>query len=66
MVNKPLNVMGWKIYQLDYDKEKGRWSELSVFQLVRDPWLPAVYVGLFMMSAGAVFMFGTSPDHQRS
>lgn len=66
MVNKPLNVMGWKIYQLDYDKEKGRWSELSVFQLVRDPWLPAVYVGLFMMLAGAVFMFGTSPDHQRS
>lgn len=66
MVNKPLDVMGWKIYQLDYDKDKGRWSELSVFQLVRDPWLPAIYVGLFMMLAGAVFMFGTSPDHQRS
>jgi hypothetical protein len=57
MVNKPLDAMGWKIYQLDYDKEKGRWSELSVFKLVRDPWLPAVYVGLFMMLAGAVLLF---------
>jgi hypothetical protein len=57
MVNKPLDVMGWKIYQLDYDKEKGRWSELSVFKLVKDPWLPIVYTGLFMMLAGAVFIF---------
>lgn len=56
-VNKPLDAMGWKIYQLDYDKEKGRWSETSVFQLVRDPWLPVVYAGFLMMLAGAVSLF---------
>jgi hypothetical protein len=56
-VNKPMNVMGWKIYQLDYDKEKGRWSEMSVFKLIKDPWLPAVYAGIFMMLAGAVGLF---------
>lgn len=56
-VNKPLDVDGWKVYQLSYDEVKGRWSETSVLELVRDPWLPAVYVGIFMLLAGAVLMF---------
>ena len=63
-VNKPLNVMGWKIYQLDYDKEKGRWSEASIFKLVKDPWLPSVYVGIFMMLAGAVCLFIRKNDNR--
>lgn len=46
-----------KIYQLSYDTSMGRWSETSVLELVRDPWLPFVYVGLGMMMLGAVFMF---------
>jgi hypothetical protein len=24
---------------------------------VRDPWLPAVYTGIFLMMAGAIFLF---------
>lgn len=56
-VNKPLAVNGWKIYQLDYDHERGRWSEYSVFELVRDPWLPYVYVGIGLLLLGAVLMF---------
>ena len=56
-VNRPLSVEGWKIYQLSYDTSMGRWSETSVLELVRDPWLPFVYVGLGMMMLGAVFMF---------
>lgn len=63
-VNKPLNVMGWKIYQLDYEKEKGRWSEASIFKLVKDPWLPSVYVGIFMMLAGAVCLFIRKNDNR--
>jgi len=56
-VNKPFHIDGWTIYQLGYDTEMGRWSELSVLELVRDPWLPVVYLGIFMMMAGAVFLF---------
>ena len=56
-VNKPLSVHGWKIYQYSYDASKGKESDISVFELVRDPWLPFVYAGLFMMLAGAVWLF---------
>lgn len=56
-VNKPLAVRGWKIYQLSYDEAKGAQSDISVFELVRDPWLPCVYCGIFMMMAGAAALF---------
>lgn len=56
-VNKPVKVSGWKIYQLSYDESKGKWSEVSVFELVRDPWLPVVYVGVIMMLLGTFAMF---------
>ena len=56
-VNKPYKIMGWNLYQLDYDKERGKWSDLSIIELVRDPWLPVVYAGIFMLIAGAAFMF---------
>lgn len=52
-VNKPLAVRGWKIYQYSYDEAKGSESDISIFELVRDPWLPYVYLGIFMMLAGA-------------
>ena len=57
LVNKPFTVEGWKIYQLNYDTTMGRWSEISVLELVSDPWLPAVYAGIYMMLAGALCMF---------
>lgn len=53
LVNKPLSVHGWKIYQYSYDEAMGNESNISVFELVRDPWLPYVYCGIFMMLAGA-------------
>jgi cytochrome c biogenesis protein ResB len=55
-VNNPLKMDGWKMYQYDYDSEAGVESRISVLQLVRDPWLPAVYTGIFMMLAGAFVM----------
>lgn len=61
-VNQPLTLAGWKIYQLSYDDRFGRWSSLSVVELVRDPWLPVVYTGIFMMIAGAIgLMFKGGP-----
>jgi hypothetical protein len=56
-VNQPFRMDGWTIYQFGYNTEMGRWSNLSVLQLIRDPWLPVVYLGIFMMMAGAVFLF---------
>ena len=52
-VNKPLKVNGWKIYQYGYDVTRGAESSYSVFQLVRDPWIVWVYIGIFLMIAGA-------------
>jgi len=56
-VNKPYAIKGWKIYQLNYDKSKGKWSSLSILEAVCDPWLKLVYVGIFMVMAGVVYLF---------
>ena len=60
-VNKPLKVDGWKIYQYGYDQSMGVRSNTSIFELVRDPWLPVVYTGIYMMLLGGLCMliFGT-------
>jgi len=56
-VNKPLKVNGWKIYQYGYDEQAGVESSISILQLVKDPWLPFVYIGIYMMLAGALSLF---------
>jgi len=56
-VNKAHNHNLWEIYQLDYNKGMGKWSTTSVIELVRDPWLPVIYTGIFMMIFGAFYMF---------
>jgi len=56
-VNKPFKYQGWKLYQISYDERMGKWSQLSVIEAVRDPWLPLVYAGIFLLLAGAVYLF---------
>ena len=53
-VNKPVEVDGWKIYQYGYDTQMGAQSSTSILELVSDPWLPAVYAGIYLMLAGAL------------
>ncbi|MBR5925705.1 MAG: cytochrome c biogenesis protein CcsA, partial [Bacteroidales bacterium] len=48
-VNKPVKVDGWSIYQYGY----------NTLMLVRDPWLPGVYFGFFLLLAGAIAMLCT-------
>ncbi len=55
-VNKPYEVDGWKIYQYGYDTQMGDQSQISILELVSDPWLPWVYAGFYMMLAGAALM----------
>lgn len=56
-VNKPIKAEGWNIYQYSYDEKMGKWSTQSVFQLVRDPWLPVVYFGLILLMTGSGYLF---------
>ena len=65
-VNKPLRVANWTIYQLSYDQSKGKYSETSIFELVRDPWLPFVYAGIIMLLAGSFYLFIVGPKTKKS
>ncbi|PKQ65578.1 hypothetical protein BZG02_00815 [Labilibaculum filiforme] len=56
-VNKSFTVNGWKIYQLSYDEKMGIYSSKSIVEMVKDPWQVYVYIGVFMMMIGAVYMF---------
>ena len=55
-VNKPLRVGHWMIYQYSYDADAGKASAYSSFELVYDPWMTWVYVGIFMFLAGSIFL----------
>jgi hypothetical protein len=61
-VNKPFKYRGWKLYQLSYDQRMGKWSRVSVIEAVRDPWLPLVYLGVFLLLAGALYLFWIGQD----
>ncbi len=65
-VNKPLRIANWTIYQLSYDQSKGKYSETSIFELVRDPWLPIVYAGIIMLLAGSFYLFIVGPKTKKS
>ncbi|MBK8808200.1 MAG: cytochrome c biogenesis protein ResB [Bacteroidales bacterium] len=67
-VNKPYNMGLWSIYQYDYDTQKGRWSDVSVLQIVHDPWLILVYIGLAMVILGSIYLLftrGSSNDNSK-
>lgn len=55
-VNAPLKLGNWMIYQYDYDHELGKASKVSGFELVYDPWLRLVYLGIFLFAVGAFCM----------
>jgi len=50
-VNHPCFCKGYLIYQSDYDHIDG---EYSIIRLVRDPWLPIVFLGMALLALGAV------------
>ena len=65
-VNHPAKVDGWKIYQNSYEETPlGEACQVSILELIRDPWLPAVYVGIYMMIAGAVCMLFVGGKRKR-
>lgn len=52
-VNSPASYQGYTIYQDSYDWEHGQYS---ILQLVRDPWLPIVYLGMALLAMGSVML----------
>ncbi len=56
VVNSPLRVGHWMIYQYGYDDAMGSLSTYSSFELVYDPWLKPIYFGVVLMMLGAVLM----------
>jgi heme/copper-type cytochrome/quinol oxidase subunit 4 len=65
IVNDPVHVGAWNLYQTSYDEEKGKWSTLSVIEAIRDPWILIIYIGIGMVLAGAVYLFwiGRNPKN---
>ncbi len=60
-VNKPLSIENKIIYQYSYDDSMGKYSQISIFEIVTDPWMKVVYAGIFMLLAGALFIFIAGP-----
>lgn len=59
-VNKPVNILSWDIYLTDYNIEMGTWSDYAVIEMIYDPWLKIVYLGIFLMIIGIVLFVFTS------
>lgn len=55
-VNHPAETGSWKIYQVSYDKDRGRWSTISVFECVRDGWYPVIRASLWLLLAAGIAM----------
>jgi hypothetical protein len=55
-VNRPVSIAGWTLYQFSYDRSLGRWSPVSIISARRDPWLPVVYTGFWLLVAGTLLL----------
>lgn len=52
-VNHPCRHKGYRLYQSGYDTAYGQYS---VILIVRDPWLPLVYLGMALLAIGSSMM----------
>lgn len=52
-VNAPLSYHGYTLYQESFDRENGLYT---VLQVVRDPWLPIIYIGMMLLAAGSIML----------
>lgn len=63
-VNRPAHFRGYSLYQDGYDHTRGPASQYSILLIVHDPWIWAVYTGIFMLLAGAVGLMIYGPLHK--
>jgi hypothetical protein len=62
-VNKPLEVGGWKIYQVNYDPKDPSYSG---FEVVRDPGVTWVFVGFVLAGLGVAYTMVVEPRFRRA
>lgn len=55
-VNKPYKLGSWMLYQYDYDEMAGKMSTYTSIELVYDPWIIPVYVGIALLALGSICM----------
>ncbi len=63
-VNKPLHWHAWSIYQSSFDDKQGKASNISIFQVIYDPWQRLTQLGLAMLILGALSLFWR--NHQKN
>lgn len=64
-VNKPLSIGPWMLYQYSYDSQAGKMSSYSSIELVWDPWLWPVYVGIALMGIGSLWLIWAGTGKRR-
>lgn len=52
-VNNPCSAQGYTLYQDSYDWEA---HQYTVLQVVSDPWLPVVFLGMTLLALGSVLL----------
>ncbi|MCU0316420.1 MAG: cytochrome c biogenesis protein ResB [Fimbriimonadaceae bacterium] len=55
-VNEPISLGAYTVYQLSYDSKAGAASAYSTLEVVRDPGIGVVYLGLGLMLLGSVLV----------
>ncbi|MBI4976468.1 MAG: cytochrome c biogenesis protein ResB [Spirochaetes bacterium] len=55
-VNKPVHIGGYTLYQTGFDERMGAYSDISIIQAVRDPWIYVVYTGIALLLIGSICM----------
>jgi hypothetical protein len=61
-VNEPVEVAGWKLYQVNYDPKDPTYSGLEA---VRDPGVGWVFAGFGLIFAGVIHVFYAAPRLKR-
>ena len=56
-VNQPASMGSWKIYQSGYDTSRGKFSQISILECVKDGGYLAVHIAMWTILLSSVLMF---------
>ena len=56
-VNQPASIDSWKIYQSGYDTSRGKFSQISILECVKDGGYIAVHIAMWTILLSSVLMF---------
>jgi|GEM_PF-6947001 len=66
-VNHPARYGMWHFYQMGYDTERGKWSDISILECVCDPWHVVKQVALWLLLMAALFaVAGKNPPKNQA